>query len=85
MNNLPLERTLGFKISEKLEVTSLQWFAAQTSTFTQQKYGLFYPKFSAEFNEFGLSVSKLEEEAKKYMKWKQSGENAYMRLSKAKG
>ena len=55
---LLVNNNVSFEISEKLEVTSLQWFDAQTSTFTQQKYGLFYAQFSAEFNEFGLSVSK---------------------------
>ena len=36
-----------------MQVISLYWFAAQqrTSTPTRQKFGFFYPKFNAEFNE----------------------------------
>ena len=43
-----------------MKVISLYWFAAQqqTSTLTQQKLTLFYPKFSVEFNEFSLIVQK---------------------------
>ena len=41
-----------------MEVISLFWFAAQqqTSAFRRQKFGLFYPKFGAEFNESSLNV-----------------------------
>ena len=42
---------LCFEISEKMKVISQCWFAAQlqTSTFKRRKLGLFYLKFSAEF------------------------------------
>ena len=45
-----------FKIFEKMQAISLYWFATQqqTSTFRQQKCGLFYLKFNAEFNELSL-------------------------------
>ena len=47
-----------FKIFEKIKVNLLYWFAAQqqTSTFKRQKFGLFYLKFSAEFNELTLNI-----------------------------
>ena len=46
----------AFKIFEEINVISLCWFAAQQqiSTFTRQKCDLFYPKFSAKFNELSL-------------------------------
>ena len=49
-----------------MEINSLYWFAAQqqTSTFRRQKVHLVYPKFGAEFNEFGLNVWKQQEDAK---------------------
>ena len=35
---------------------SLYWFAAQeTNTFRRQKFGMFYLKFSAKFNELSLN------------------------------
>ena len=34
-----------------MQAISLYWFAAQTSTLARQKFGFFYEKFSAEFNE----------------------------------
>ena len=39
-----------------MQAISLYWFAAhqQTSTLRQQKFGLFYVEFSAEFNELNL-------------------------------
>ena len=56
-NNIlqPLERALFFKNFEKMQATSLYWFAAQqqTSTFRRPEFSLFYLTFSAEFN--GLS------------------------------
>ena len=43
----PLERTLSFKIFEKMQAISLY---TCTSTLRRQKIGLFYTKFNAEFN-----------------------------------
>ena len=56
----PLDTTMCFKIFEKVKVISLYWFAAQeqTSTFRQQKFSLFYVKFSAEYNKLTLNVYK---------------------------
>ena len=54
---LYLETALCFKIFEKVKVISLYWFAAQqSSAFRGQKFGLFYLKPSAEFNELILNV-----------------------------
>ena len=41
-----------------MQVISQYWMAAQQqiSTYTPQKSGLFYSKFSAQFNELSLSV-----------------------------
>ena len=45
-----------FKFSEKMQATSLYWFATQqqTNTLRWQLFGMFYVKFSAEFNELSL-------------------------------
>ena len=53
-----MDTALCFKILEKVKVISLYWFRAQqqTSTFRGQTFGLFYLKFSAEFNELTLNV-----------------------------
>ena len=44
------------KIFEKMQAISLHWFAVQrqTNILRQQKFGLFYVKFSAESNELSL-------------------------------
>ena len=41
-----------------MKIISLDWFATeqQTSTFMRQNFRVFYPKFSAEFSEFGRNV-----------------------------
>ena len=54
----PFDSALCFKSFEKMKVISLYWFAAQhrTSTFSRQKFGLFYLQLSAEFNELTLNV-----------------------------
>ena len=56
--SVPLVRALCFNIFENLNLISLYWFAAQqqTNAFRRQKVGLFYPEFSAEFNELSLNV-----------------------------
>ena len=43
-----------------MQAISLYWFAAQqqTSTLKPQKFGFFYAKFSAEFNEISLFLWK---------------------------
>ena len=48
---------LCFKDFEKMRAISLYWVAAQeqTGTFRQQKFGLFYLKFSVVFNELSLN------------------------------
>ena len=40
-----------------MQAISLYWLAAhrQASTLTQQEFGFFYAKFSAEFNEISLT------------------------------
>ena len=45
-----------FKIFEKTQVILRFWFAAQQqiSTSRRQKFDLFYPKFSEEFNDLSL-------------------------------
>ena len=60
------------KFLEKMQAISLYWFAAQhqTSTFTLQKFGLFYVKFSAEPNELSLIFEKQQEVAKKRLSLK---------------
>ena len=52
---LTLKTALFFKIFERTQAISLYWFAVQqTSTFRRQTFGLFFLKFSAEFNELSL-------------------------------
>ena len=48
---------LFFKSFEKMQAILLNWLAAQhqTSTSRLQKLDLFYPKFSAKFNELSLT------------------------------
>ena len=65
----------------------LYWFAVQqqTSTLRPQKYGFFYVKFGAEFNEFGLFFYKTTASCHKMAKTKVVRETAKWRLSEAKG
>ena len=55
-----------------MQAISLYWFAAQqqTSTLAQQKFGLFFAKFRAEFNEISLFFSKQQEGVEKWLKLK---------------
>ena len=50
-----------------MQAISLYWFATQqqTSTLTPQKFGFFYAKFSAEFNEISLFFWKQQEKVEK--------------------
>ena len=50
----------------------MYWFAAeqQTSTFKWQKFGLFYLKFSAEFNELSLKYWRRQEVTKIWLELK---------------
>ena len=63
-----------FKIFEKIQPISRYWFAAQqqTSTCRRQKFALFYPEFTPEFNELSLMFWTRQEVAKKWVKLKQS-------------
>ena len=51
--SLTLQQALFFKIFEKAQLISLNWFAAQkqTSKSKWQNIGFFYLKFSAKFKE----------------------------------
>ena len=64
----------------------LYWFAGhqQTSTVRPQKCGLFYVKFSAQSNGFGLSL-KPAGSGQKIAKTKKPHETAQWRRSGAKG
>ena len=55
-HELNLRVALFFKTFEKTQAILLYWFAVQqqTSTSRGQKFGLFYLKFSAKFNEISL-------------------------------
>ena len=67
-----------------MQPISLHWFAVQQqiSTLKRQKFGWFYVKFSAEFNELSLFFQKQQEVAKETeVVWK----NANRRHSEAKG
>ena len=58
----------------------------QTRTFGQQKFGLFFLKYNAEFNELRLQISKKKiGNGKKRAKTKIVWINAYMYFSEAKG
>ena len=71
--------TLFFKFS-------LYWFAAQwkTSTLRRQNFGLFYVKFSAEFNELSVFY-KSNRKWQKLAKTKVVRKSANKRRSEAKG
>ena len=60
-------------------------FAQQTSTSRRQKFDLFYPKFSPEFNELSLTFQKRQEVAKKMAKTKTVQKTTYMWHSPSKG
>ena len=51
--SLTIGHALFLKMFEKMQAIPLHWLAAQqeTGAITQQKSGIFYAKFSAEFNE----------------------------------
>ena len=51
---------MSFKSFENMKIVSLYWFTAQQQTIilTRQRFGLFYPKFSVEFNELSLTGQK---------------------------
>ena len=57
----------------------LYWFAAQqqTSTSRRQKFDLFDPKFSSEFNKLILTFQEQQEIAKKWLKQKQSRKHVF--------
>ena len=59
----------------------------QTRTFGQQKFGLFFLKYNAEFNELRLQISKIKKigNGKKRTITKIVWINAYIHLSEAKG
>ena len=66
-----------------MQEISLYWFVAQqqTSTFRRQNFSLFYLKFSADFNELSLKVTRSDQ---KMAKTKIGSKNAYRRRSEAK-
>ena len=55
-----------------MQPISRYWFATQqqTSTSRQQKFDLFYPKFSSEFNELSTKVLKVTGSDRKMAKTK---------------
>ena len=55
-----------------MQAILLYWFAAQkqSSTLSGQKIGLFYVKFSAEFNKRSLFFYRQQEGAKQWLKLK---------------
>ena len=59
---------------EKTQRISLHWFASkqETSTYRQQKFDLFFPKFNSDINELNLTFQKQQEVAKKWLTLKQS-------------
>ena len=61
---LPLAHALVFRVSEKRQLISLYWFAAQqqTITFRHQKY-TFYSKFNAQLNEPSFSKQQKAKQA----------------------
>ena len=70
-----------------MKIVSLYWFAAQQQTIivTRQRFGLFYPKFSVEFNELSLTGQKVRGKSQKTPKTKIVLKNAHMRVLEAKG
>ena len=44
----------------------------ETSTYRQQKFDLFFPKFNSDINELNLAFQKQQEVAKKWLTLKQS-------------
>ena len=84
---LTLRKRTVFKIFEKMRAILLYWFAAQqqTSTLTWQKFGFFYAKFSAEFNEISLFFLKPTGSGRKMAKTKVVQKNANRRRSETKG
>ena len=84
----PLELALLLKFFEKMQAISLCSFAAhqQTSTLTRQKFGFFYAKARAKFNDIGLFFSlKATGKARKMAKTKVVQKNANRRRSEIKG
>ena len=76
-------RTVFFEFFKK-QPNSLYWFAAeqQTSTSRRQKFDLFYPKFTSEFNERSLKATG---RGQKIAKTKTAHKTSYMWHSGSKG
>ena len=69
-----------------MQVISLYWFVAQqqTSALTRQKFGFFYAKFSAKFNEISIFL-KATGRGQKMAKTKVVQKNTKRRRSETKG